>query len=88
MIEVPSTLQWKKHDPNMEVFDGDTFLVAIEVKNNKTKKKEWEVYKIRVSCDWDGASGFFDMVYADCAESTLLDAWSWEDFEWSIKLEE
>lgn len=85
---IPFEIQWKKHNPDRhEVFDGDVFLVAVEVKNNKTGKSHWEIEKLRVSCDWDGESGFFDLVYADCTESTSYDALAWEDFEYSIKVE-
>ena len=84
---IPEPLQWQKHNPDrMAVYDGDTFLVAIEVKDSKTGKFHWEVDKIRIACDWDGESGFFDLIYANCENCSSYYAWEWEDFTYSIKL--
>jgi len=84
---LPLDLIWKKHELNRdEVYDGDVFLVAIQVKNEKTGKMYWQFEKLRISCDGDEDGGFFDMVRYDDNDTETFDDWSWEDFEYSIKL--
>lgn len=85
---IPPGLSWQRHVPERkDVYDGDVFLVALQVENKETGRKYWEIEKLRVSCDSDGAGeGFFELIYADCADSTPYDAWTWDDFEFSIKL--
>jgi hypothetical protein len=86
--KVPDFLKWQKHNPDRYlVYDGDVYLCAVEVLNKSTGKSTWEVVKLRISCDWDGDSGFFDLIHEECADGTIYDDWGWEDFEWSIKLE-
>lgn len=80
---IPEAIQWKKHNPDRTiVYDGDVYLVALEVKNNKTGKSTWEVAKVRINCDED----YFDMINADCEDSSSYDYWDWEDFEYSVQV--
>lgn len=79
MSELPPN--WIKNEAD-SFQDGSVYIVALQVTNNETGKTKWEIDKIRVTCDED----HFSMAYADCADSTPYDAWTWEDFEYYIEV--
>lgn len=63
-----------------QVFDGEAFLVAIKVMST-LDKEYWEYEKIRINC----GENFFNIYYYDCFNE-IYDGWSWEDFEFYIRI--
>lgn len=83
-IPLPSWNLVSDH-PN-EFCDGDEYLVALQVSNSQTKKTRWEFYKLRVFAD-----EIMQLYYADdveiCGKRCAFSEWSFDDFEYYIKLE-
>jgi len=52
---IPPEIKWKKHNPDRhEVYDGDVFLVAVEVHNSMTKKIGQRILlKMSQSQEWE-----------------------------------
>ena len=76
-------VEWIKNDPEKHKFfeDGSVFLVALQVKNGKTKKVRWEFDVVEIDCDGEGMSLWYR------GKSELYDSWSWEDFSHFCLLE-
>lgn len=82
ILDVPL---WIKHDSSIEVYDGSSFAGAVKVKNNKTNKETWEIYTFIVIADGENFS------LLNCIEGEGGDefgAWSWDDFEYIIPINE
>lgn len=74
--------EWIKNDHHDRTFeDGEVLLVAVYVYSNYAGKSEWEIDRIRVRCDDDGASFLHDNDFDD-----PYDSWAWEDIEYYIQL--
>lgn len=73
---------WIKNDQKDEwlFHDGQRFIIAIEVVNNKTGKTRWEIDKVKWSCGGESA----EMRYADNDET--YDAWDWSCVDYYIEV--
>lgn len=58
--------------------DGDEFLIAVDVINNKDKTRRWDVAHVKINCDSEN----FEIQHADSGES--YDAWDWFDVDYYI----
>jgi hypothetical protein len=80
--------QWKPISEHPEEFwDGDQYLVAIRVTDEKNKTT-WEFVKIQVDCDSETPVSFY---YADSdliGHREPFTDWCWDDLEFYIKIEE
>lgn len=76
-------IPWVKNDPKKFKFftDGGVFLVALQVKNNKTGVSRWEFDVVEFDCDVEGASLYYR------GKPEAYDSWAWEDFEFFALLE-
>lgn len=81
MDELPK-LKWIKNDPKKYKWfeDGFTFLGAIKVENQKTRKTTWEFDVVTVRCDGD-------WLCLEYRGGETYDAWTFEDFEYFHVLE-
>ena len=75
-------LPWIKLDAEKHNWfkDGSRFLVALKVKNNTTGKTKWEFDIVRMDCDGEVASLYYE-------GDEIYDKWSWFDFEYFYLLE-
>lgn len=80
--ELPK-IEWIKNDPQKHKFfeEGSVFLVALQVKNSKTKKVRWEFDVVETDCD-----GYRMTLYYR-GKSEIYDSWNFEDFEYFYLLE-
>jgi len=80
----PPHLYWIKNDHKFdrEFQDGQTFLIAVPVQNNKTGALKWDIDKISMLCDGESATMWY-------AHSDIpYDAWLWSDVEYFIEVKE
>lgn len=75
-------INWIKNDPDKHQWfeDGSVFLVALRVKNNKTKIEKWEFDMVAANCDGEGMSLHY-------RQGEPYDAWTWPDFEYFTVVE-
>lgn len=73
---------WIKNENKKEwsFMDGQEFIIAVFVNNQRTHKHYWEIEKVRMDCDGESAA----MVYAESGES--YDAWGWSDVAFYIEV--
>lgn len=62
--------------------DGSEFLIALKVRNNRTKTERWEFDCVKFDCDGDGAS----LKYRS-EECEYYSSWEWDDFEYFCLLD-
>ena len=72
---------WKKPEPDKVFWDGEKFLVAIMVSNNKTQTSGYEYYVIKTLCDVESPVIFFHN-----ESDQEFDEWDWEDVDWYISI--
>lgn len=76
--------KWRKnvgHNQKREFHDGEILLIAVKVKNTRLKSTYWEIDRVRVRFDGDGA-----YLYHDNEFGVPYDSWNWEDVDYFIPL--
>lgn len=69
-------INWRRIEEHPNEFgDGDTYLVSLRVRNNRTKRWRVEVYTVMIEAD-EGRFGLLD------ENGERFYAWDWSDFEW------
>lgn len=69
----------QKHDRLFE--DGQVFLIAIPVKNNKTGEEYWDIDKVQIGCDGEVA-------WMNYFNGDPYDSWAWPDVEYYIEVKQ
>lgn len=75
-------IKWVKRDSKQHAWfeDGMRCLVALQVRDNKSGKTNWEFDVVVMDCDGEGASLRYE-------GGEYYDKWNWEDFEYFSLLE-
>jgi hypothetical protein len=68
------TFAWRPNGPDVETFDGDEFLVAIQLRDSRdaSLKWTWQLDVVRITEDG-----------VETAEGDHW-GWSWDDVEWYV----
>jgi hypothetical protein len=75
--------KWRKNtNPDGVYFDeGESLLVAVKYKSSLTRKTGWDIQRVWVQHDGDGAH-----LYCDEEFDEPYDSWSWHDVNYYIRL--
>lgn len=78
----PDKLTWKPiADHPDEFYDGDKYLLAIEIKNKDKDYYDWEFVTVFVSCDED----YFELKQDINGVIESYSDWHFDDFSYYIK---
>lgn len=80
MTKVPPNKWVKNQFKNKDVYfvDGDEFLIAVAIKNEKTKEEYWQIDRVIVNCDGEN----MQLIPNDEA----FDDWTWWDVDFYIRI--
>ena len=81
MVNLPE-INWIKNDPEKYCLfvDGSKFLVALQVRNNKTKITKWDFEVVVTNCDGEDMSLM-------TSEGEYFSGWQWIDFDYFCLLD-
>ncbi|HKI21239.1 MAG TPA: hypothetical protein VKA15_25320 [Isosphaeraceae bacterium] len=76
------TLNWRPNSPDVELFDGDRYLVAHEVHDSRTDSTCWDYAVVTIAIDED--DGVAELLTGDGDDF----GWTWPDVDWYVPVEE